>query len=130
MVEVQEISQVLGLGLVATAPVAAGATVLEEEPLWTVSIEKIFNDHAFLQRKDVQAIVAAVAAGDTAPERANALMRLYAGHALSRLDDDVKAKVWRLADSIRDAQSGDRCLVSVGVEEDEFAGRFGDVVDV
>ncbi len=130
MVEVQEISQVLGLGLVATAPVAAGATIIEEEPLWTVSIEKIFNDHAFLQRKDVQAIVAAVAAGDTAPERANALMRLYAGHALSRLDDDVKAKVWRLSDSIRDAQSGDRCLVSVGVEEDEFAGRFGDVVDV
>ena len=84
----------------------------------------------FLQRKDVQAIVAAVAAGDTAPERANALMRLYAGHALDRLDDDVKAKVWRLADSIRDAQSGDRCLVSVGLEEDEFAGRFGDVVDV
>ena len=112
MVEVQEVGQVLGLGLVATAPVAAGATVLDEEPLWTVSIEKIFNDHAFLQRKDVQAIVAAVAAGDTAPERANALMRLYAGHALSRLDDDVKAKVWRLADSIRDAQSGDRCLVS------------------
>ena len=33
MVEVQEISQVLGLGLVATAPVAAGATVLDEEPL-------------------------------------------------------------------------------------------------
>ena len=130
MVEVQEISQVLGLGLVATAPVAAGATVLDEEPLWTVSIEKIFNDHAFLQRKDVQAIVAAVAAGDTAPERANALMRLYAGHALSRLDDDVKAKVWRLADSIRDAQSGDRCLVSVGLEEDAVAGRFGDVVDV
>ena len=57
-------------------------------------------------------------------------MRLYAGHALDRLDDDVKAKVWRLADSIRDAQSGDRCLVSVGVEQDEFAGRFGDVVDV
>ena len=130
MVEVQEISQVLGLGLVATAPVAAGATIIEEEPLWTVSIEKIFGDHAFLQRKDVQAIVASIAAGDTAPERANALMRLYAGHALSRLDDDVKAKVWRLADSIRDAQSGDRCLVSVGVEEDEFAGRFGDVVDV
>ena len=130
MVEVREVGQVLGLGLVATSPVAAGATVLDEEPLWTVSIEKIFNDHVFLQRKDVQAIVAAVAAGDTAPERANALMRLYAGHALSRLDDDVKAKVWRLADSIRDAQSGDRCLVSVGVEQDEFAGRFGDVVDV
>ena len=130
MVEVREVGQVLGLGLVATAPVAAGATIIEEEPLWTVSIEKIFNDHAFLQRKDVQAIVAAVAAGDAAPERANALMRLYAGHALSRLDDDVKAKVWRLADSIRDAQSGDRCLVSVGVEEDAVAGRFGDVVDV
>ena len=57
MVEVQEISQVLGLGLVATAPVAAGATIIEEAPLWTVSIEKIFGDHAFLQRKDVQAIV-------------------------------------------------------------------------
>ena len=55
MVEVREVGQVLGLGLVATAPVAAGATVLDEEPLWTVSIEKIFNDHAFLQRKDVQA---------------------------------------------------------------------------
>ena len=38
MVEVQEISQVLGLGLVATAQVAAGATIIEEEPLWTVSI--------------------------------------------------------------------------------------------
>ena len=72
MVEVQEISQVLGLGLVATAPVAAGATIIEEEPLWTVSIENIFGDHAFLQRKDVQAIVASIAAGDTAPERANA----------------------------------------------------------
>ena len=69
MVEVQEVGQVLGLGLVATSPVAAGATVLEEEPLWTVSIEKIFNDHAFLQRKDVQAIVAAVAAGDAALAR-------------------------------------------------------------
>ena len=130
MVEVREVGQVLGLGLVATAPVAAGATIIEEEPLWTVSIEKIFNDHAFVQRKDVQAIVAAVAAGDAAPERANALMRLYAGHALDRLDDAGKAKVWRLSDSIRDAQAGDRCLVSVGVEEDEFAGRFGDVVDV
>ena len=132
MVEVREVGQVLGLGLVATAPVAAGATVLDEEPLWTVSIEKIFSDHAFLQRKDVQAIVAAVAAGDTAPERANALMRLYAGHALSRLDDDVKAKVWRLADSsIGTQQSGDRCLVS-GRTRRKMSLRvvLGDVVDV
>ena len=75
MVEVQEVGQVLGLGLVATAPVAAGATIIEEEPLWTVSIEKIFNDHAFLQRKDVQAIAAAVAAGRAAPERAPASVR-------------------------------------------------------
>ena len=79
MVEVREVGQVLGLGLVATSPVAAGATVLDEEPLWTVSIEKIFNDHVFLQRKDVQAIVAAVAAGDTAPraggERVDAALR-------------------------------------------------------
>ena len=33
MVEVREVGQVLGLGLVATAPVAAGATIIEEEPL-------------------------------------------------------------------------------------------------
>ena len=103
MVEVREVGQVLGLGLVATSPVAAGAKIIEEEPLWTVSIEKIFNDHAGVQRTAVQAIGAAVAAGDRG-RAANALMRLYAGHALDQLDDDVKAKVWRLADSIRDAQ--------------------------
>ena len=78
MVEVQEVGEVLGLYLVATAPLAAGATVIEEEPLWTVSIEKIFNDHAFLQRKDVRLVDELAARNCARPERANALMRLYA----------------------------------------------------
>ena len=124
MAEVREVGRVRGLGFVATARHSAGATILAEAPLWTISLAAVCQDAEFLKREDVQALVSAIAAGDAA-ELANDLQRLYAGHALTRLPDDVREKVWRLADSIRDARAGDQCFITEGVQDDEFAGRFG-----